>query len=443
VLKDGTPLMELPEFAHHPHAWVKLWKHHGAKDEADQINELAKARKESFLKYYGGTISSEWMLPKCLEILNHAPDVFERADLIVDAGDWIVHALTGSWSRNSCAAGYKGFWSEELGFPSTDFLKALDPKLESLHEKWLKNIVPPGQKAGVVSDTFAKISGLKAGTPVSAATIDAHSGVAGMGVFQTGSMSIIMGTSSCHMALSSELKIFEGFGGVVKDGILPGFYGYESGQAAVGDLFAWFNRDLLGRSSFEEIGARAKLLKPGQAGVVALDWQNGNRSVLMNPHLSGMFLGLTLQTKPEQIYRACVEATAMGTRRIIESYTENGIPIREIVVCGGLTKESWLLQIYSDVCKLPLKVAASNQAVALGAAIFGALSAEGGITHARLENRIVRMTRPAIKTFHPEPKSQAIYEKLYSVYLDAHDYFGIKRPDLMKSLRECQAEGLL
>jgi L-ribulokinase len=437
VLKDGTPLMMFPELAQEPHAWVKLWKHHGAKLEADRINELGRDRKEGFLKYYGGSISSEWMLPKCLEILRHAPSAYARAELIVDAGDWIVQQLTGTWTRNSCAAGYKGFWSEELGFPSKEFLTALDPGLSELSNKWLKNIIAPGELAGKVSDAFAKKSGLITGTPVSAATIDAHSGVAGMGVFHEGSISIIMGTSSCHMVLSSELKIFEGYGGVVKDGILPGFYGYESGQAAVGDLLAWYNKDLVGRS-FEEMDQLASRLLPGEAGVVALDWQNGNRSVLMNPHLSGMFMGLTLQTRPEQIYRACVEATAMGTRKIIESYTKNAIPIHEIVVCGGLVKQDWILQIYSDVCGLPLKVASSSQAVALGAAIFGALAAEGGVARDHLENRIVRMTKPSTRTYKPETESKAIYDKLYSVYRSVHDYFGIQKPDLMKSLREIQ-----
>ncbi len=377
------------------------------------------------------------MLPKCLEILRQAPSAYERAELIVDAGDWIVQQLTGTWTRNSCAAGYKGFWSEELGFPSQDFLRALDPGLSGLSDKWLKNIIAPGELAGKISDAFAKKSGLIAGTPVSAATIDAHSGVAGMGVFHEGSISIIMGTSSCHMVLSSELKIFEGYGGVVKDGILPGFYGYESGQAAVGDLLAWYNKDLVSRS-FEEMDRLASALKPGEAGIVALDWQNGNRSVLMNPHLSGMFMGLTLQTRPEQIYRACVEATAMGTRKIIESYTKNGIPIHEIVVCGGLVKQDWILQIYSDVCGLPLKVASSSQAVALGAAIFGALAAEGGVARDHLENRIVRMTKPSARTFQPEARAHATYEQLFSIYKNVHDYFGIQKPDLMKSLREIQ-----
>jgi len=440
VKKDGTPLEQLPELASNPHAWVKLWKHHAAQPEADRINELASERGEAFLKYYSGIISSEWMLPKCWEIARKAPAVYEAADLIVDAGDWVVQQITGQWTRNACAAGYKGFWNEELGFPSTAFLSALDPVLENLPSKWLKNIVAPGKLAGRVTKSFAEASGLIEGTPVSAATIDAHSGVAGMGVYSEGPMSIIMGTSSCHMVLSRELKFFPGFAGVVKDGILPRFYGYESGQPAVGDLFGWFAKMMDpygGANVFATLSAKASQLKPGESGLVALDWMNGNRSVLMNGDLSGAILGLTLQTRPEEIYRALIEGSAFGTRMIVEAHQNGGVPVRELVVCGGLVQDPLILQIYADVTGLPVKVAKSKQAVALGSAIFGALAAgsrEGGYDIA--EDAIVHMTQPASKTYEPQEQARGIYQQLYAVYREIHDQFGRHRPDWMKALKE-------
>jgi L-ribulokinase len=454
ITKDGTPLMFKDEFRANPHAWVKLWKHHAAQIEADKVNELARDRGEGFLKYYSGTISSEWMLPKCWEIASRAPEIYEAADLFIDAGDWFVQQMTGQFTRNSCAAGYKGLWNAELGFPSKDFLGALDPAIRDLDDKWLKNIVAPGSWAGGVSKKFAALAGLIEGTPVSAATIDAHSGVAGMGVYREGAMSIIMGTSSCHMALSRELKHFQGYAGVVKDGIIPGFYGYESGQAAVGDIFGWYARDFLTPGAraltsiendpFGELSRKAAALAPGASGLVALDWMNGNRSVLMNSHLSGMLLGLTLTTRPEEVYRALVEATAFGTRVIIEAHQKAGIPITELVVCGGLTQDPFIMQTYADVTGLPVKVAASNQAVALGAAIFGAMAAgkdEGGFAH--LEDAIVRMTAPARRSFIPDLDTQGAYEALYSVYLNALDHFGRQQPGIMKSLKELKAKALM
>ncbi len=447
VLEDGTPLMMLERFRGNPHAWVKLWKHHAAQPEADRVNELAHKRGEKFLRYYSGIISSEWMLPKCWEIARRAPDVFEATRYFIDAGDWYVQQMTGAFTRNSCAAGYKGLWNAELGFPSQEFLRELDPAIENLADKWIKNIVAPGKKAGVVSADFANKSGLKAGTPVSAATIDAHSGVPGVGVSGEGPMSIIMGTSSCHMVLSKQLKLFDGYAGVVKDGIIPGFYGYESGQSAVGDIFGWFAKDFLKPEGdpFTALSKKAAAFKPGTGGLIALDWMNGNRSVLMNANLTGVVMGLTLQTRPEEVYRALIEGTAFGTRRIIESYRSGGVPVSELVVCGGLVKDPFIMQVYSDVTGLPVKVAASNQAVALGAAMFGALAAgpaEGGF--ATIEDAIKGMTRPHVRTYQPAAEASRVYDAMYEVYLKAHDFFGVTQPGLMKRLKEinCQAQGV-
>ncbi len=440
IRRDGTPLMMLPRFRKNPHAWVKLWKHHAAQPEADRVNEVGRTRREPLLKYYSGLISSEWMVPKCMEIARKAPDVYRAADLIIDAGDWLVFQLTGEFTRNACAAGYKGLWNSKLGFPSKSFLGALDPRIRNLADKWLKNIVAPGRRAGVVSREFARKSGLKAGTPVSAATIDAHSGVPGMGVSGEGPLSIIMGTSSCHMVLSRKLRLFNGYAGVTKDGIIPGFYGYESGQNAVGDVFAWFTRDFLG-VPFDRLSKKARRLKPGQSGLVALDWLNGARSVLMNANLSGMVLGLTLASKPEEVYRALIEGTAFGTKIIVESYRENDIPVRDLAVCGGLVKDPLILQIYADVTGLPVRVAASNQAVALGAAIFGAVAAgkeAGGFE--TVSEAIAKMTRPPIATYKPDRKAAAIYRKLFETYRKCHDIFGREQAALMVGLKRLKRE---
>lgn len=430
ILKDGTPLMELGRFRQNPHAWVKLWKHHAAQPEAEMVNVIARERDEPFMKYYSGLVSSEWMLPKCWEIANHAPEVYAATDLFIDAGDWLVHQLTGQFTRNSCAAGYKGLWNAELGFPSKEFLTTLDPKIADLTDKWLQNIVPPGEKAGEVTAAFAARSGLIAGTPVSAATIDAHSGVAGMGVYREGPVSLIMGTSTCHMMLSRKLHLFDGYAGVVKDGIIPGFYGYESGQAAVGDIFGWFSKNFM-KVDFFDLAAKAAKLLPGESGLVALDWLNGNRSLLMNANLTGVILGLTLESKPEEVYRAFIEATAFGTRMIVDAHVTNGIPATELVVCGGLVKDPMIMQIYADVTGLPVKIAASSQAVALGAAIFGALVAE----KQDLEAVIVKMTKPHVKVYEPNHQAKAVYDRLFDVYKHAHDHFGRQHAEVMKNLK--------
>ncbi len=445
IHRDGTPLMFDPRLEGNPHAWVKLWKHHAAQKQADRINALAATRKEPFLQYYSGLISSEWMLPKCWEIFEQASDVYHAADLIVDAGDWIVYHMTGMMCRNACAAGYKGLWNAELGFPSQEFLFALDPGLRDLQNKWVRNIVPPGLRAGTVTRTFAEKSGLRAGTPVSAATIDAHSGVPGMGVCDEGPLSIIMGTSSCHMVLSRELKLFKGYAGVVKDGIIPGYYGYESGQSAVGDVFAWFARDFLGvraRNPFSALSKKAALLRPGEGGIVALDWLNGNRSVLMDAGLSGMIAGLTLATRPEHVYRALVEATAFGTKIIVDSYRDNGVPVTELVVCGGLAKDAFVLQVYADVVGLPVRVAVSRQAVALGSAILGAVAAGfagGGYDH--MPEAVKKMTRKPRRRFDPNPATAAAYVELFEIYKQCHDYFGEEHPELMRRLKKTTTNG--
>lgn len=437
VKRDGTPLCMDPRFANEPHAYVKLWKHHGAQDQADRANRLARSRNEPFLSYYGGGISSEWMIPKCLQVLEESPVIFGETDYFVEAGDWIVERMTGRFTRNSTAAGYKGAWSAEHGFPSETFLSELHPEFPKVLAKWTLEVEAPGTRAGSVTASFAAETGLSTGTAVSIATIDAHSGVAGMGVYGEGALAIILGTSSCHMALSREFKPAPGVAGIVKDGILPGFYGYESGQAAVGDAFGWFARKFTGLG-FEALSKEARALAPGESGLLALDGWNGNRTPYMDSRVSGALIGLTLSTTPAEKYRALIESTAFGTRRIAELHRNAGIPIDRLVVCGGLVQDPLILRIYADVTGLPVHVASSNQAVALGAAIFGARAASGE----DLESLITRMTKAPRSTVKPDPAATPVYDQLYSAYRELEKSLWSSSREWMHSLRALRETAL-
>ncbi len=450
VTADGTPLCNLPQWRDQPHAWVKLWKHHAAQPEADQINAIAREQGfEDLLARYGGKVNSEWFLPKAWQILDEAPQVYEAADRIIEAGDWIVWQMIGVETRNACAAGYKGMWSKKDGFPPPAFLRALDPGLEHLvDEKMSHDILPLGARAGGLTAAAAAWMGLRPGTAVAVAVIDAHAAVPAATVSGPERMVIIMGTSNCHMVVSDEEIILPGISGVVADGILPGLYGYEAGQACVGDHFAWFvenatpasyqrEAEARGMSVYDLLEEKAAQLRPGESGLLALDWWNGNRSVLVDADLTGMMVGLTLSTRAEEIFRALIEATAFGTRMIIETFIENGIPVREIVATGGLPDQNRLLmQIYADVTGLPLHVAASGQTSALGAAMHGAVAAgaaAGG--YDSLTEAAARMAGLRDERYLPISENQAIYQKLYEEYRILHDYFGRGDNDVMKRLK--------
>ncbi|HDL18579.1 MAG TPA: ribulokinase [Bacteroidetes bacterium] len=446
----GTPLCELDEFKSNPHAWVKLWKHHAAQPEADEINELAEKRGEDFLKRYGGKISSEWLIPKALQILHEAPEIYDAADRIIEAGDWLVWQLTGSEKRSACQAGYKALWDKEKGYPSGDFFKALDPRFEHIvADKLSEDIYPIGSPAGKLTAEMAGEMELPAGIPVGIAIIDAHAAVLGSSVAEEGKMVLVLGTSNCHMVLSRNKVLAEGIAGIVEDGILPGFVGYESGQSAVGDIFNWFIRNYvpdeyykaaeqLGVDIYKYLELKAMELKPGESGLLALDWWNGNRSVLMDGQLSGCLMGLTLSTKPEEIYRALIEATAFGTRKIIDNHHERGVAVNELYACGGLAeKNPLLLQIYADVTGRDIHLAASQQAAALGAAIIGAIAA--GKENGGYDDFIAaakKMARLKKEVYCSNKKSAAIYAQLYAEYLKLHDYFGRSVNDVMKKLRK-------
>lgn len=450
VDKNGTPLCFDEAFKSVPHAYVKLWKHHAAQDEANRLNEIARNRNESFLDLYGGKISSEWLIPKIWQILNEAPEVYEKADRFMEAADWIVLQLTGEEKRNSCTAGYKAIWHKKMGYPSKEFFKALDPRLENLvEEKLSKDIYPIGAKAGEITEKAAELTGLKPGTAVAVANVDAHVAVPAVGITDAGKMLMIMGTSTCHMLLGTEEKRVPGMCGVVEDGILPGYLGYEAGQSCVGDHFHWFVENCVpadymkeaqerGISIHKVLREKASRLKPGESGLVALDWWNGNRSVLVDVDLTGLIIGCTLQTKPEEIYRALIEATAYGTRMIIDTFEESGVPITELYAAGGIAeKDEMMMQIYSDVTNREIRISASAQTPALGSAMFGAVAAgsqRGG--YDTITDAAKVMAKVKDRVYRPIPENVAIYEKLYQEYKLLHDYFGRGGNDVMKRLKE-------
>jgi L-ribulokinase len=426
TLADGTPLCLTDKFKHDPLAWPKLWKHHGAKAEADRINILASERSEPWLKRYGGAISLEWFFPKVLETLNHSPKAYAAAEVWLEAGDWFVWQLVdgpfprcspNNLTRSTCQAGYKGMWNAQTGYPSQDFFGALHPSLSTIHEKLLGTHRSPGRQSGGLSDAASKLFGLNPGTPVSAAIIDAHAGVPGAGVASPSTMVLVMGTSACHMMNSRIEQLAPGIAGVVEDGILPGYFGYETGQASVGDAFAWpvekFNL------SHETLTQQAAALSPGSGGVLAIDWLNGCRTPLMDPRLSGAFLGITLQTTPAQMYRALMEGTAFGLRWIVDTLKDAGVPVRRFVASGGMpAKSPLLMQIYADVLNEKIAIAESDQSVALGAAILGCLAAgESATGYANISQAIHAMARQREDlVYRPDLVARKRYAKIYELY---------------------------
>ncbi len=453
VAADGTPLCTLDAWRDRPHAWVKLWKHHAAQPEADRINALARERGEGWLDRYGGKISSEWFFPKALQILDEAPEVYAAADRLIEAADWIVWQLAGRETRNACTAGYKAIWSKRDGFPGRDFFAALHPDFADVVDaKLSRDILPLGAKAGELTPAMADRLGLAPGTAVAVGNVDAHVAVPACAVTGTGHMVMIMGTSICHMVCGTEEKHVPGQCGVVEDGILPGLHGFEAGQSAVGDIFAWFVRTAAGVALEAEAEERAMTVhelltekaaacRPGQTGLLALDWWNGNRSVLVDADLSGLVVGLHLGTRPEEIYRALIEATAFGTYTIIRAFEERGVGVEAITCCGGLPERNPLLmQIYADVSGRTLRVAKSAQTCALGSAMHGAVAAgaaRGGF--ATIQDAADAMAGVRDEAFTPDPDAHAVYQDLYAEYARLHDLFGRGAEDVMKRLKALKA----
>ena len=450
VKADGTPLCFIERYQSEPHAYVKLWKHHAAQDKANQLNEIATQMDEAWLGRYGGKISSEWLFPKLWQILDENEVIYREMDYFIEAADWIVWQLTGQQTRNSCTAGYKAIWHKQDGYPSKEFFKTLDPRLENVAEDKLNcSVTPIGVKAGEICETAAALTGLKVGTAVAIANVDAHVCVPAVKIDGARKMLAIMGTSTCHMLLGDEEHEVPGMCGVVEDGILPGYYGYEAGQSCVGDHFAWFVNNCVSKEYYDAAAAegkdihvylteKANKLAVGESGLIALDWWNGNRSVLVDVDLTGVMVGMTLLTKPEEMYRALIEATAYGTRKIIETFEQNGVPVDEFYAAGGIAeKNSMMMQIYADVIKKPIKISGSLQGPALGSAIFGSVAAgaiNGGYDSVFEASQVMGKLKDVV--YQPIAENSAVYDKLYQEYSILHDYFGHGTNDVLKRLKE-------
>lgn len=449
VLEDGTPLCFLEEYKHNPHAYVKLWKHHAAQGQANRLNAIAEETEQEWLQNYGGKISSEWAIPKLMQLVEEAPDIYDKMERFIEASDWIVWVLTGTESHNSCTAGYKAIYDKSAGYPDNEFFKLLNPKLDGVvGTKLSTDITPLGTKVGGISKKIAELTGLKEGTAVCAGNVDAHVCVPAVSIHKTGAMLAIIGTSTCHILLGDEKKVVPGMCGVAEDGVYPGYFGYEAGQSCVGDHFAWFVENCVPRSYQDEaekeavnihtlLQKKAEVLKPGESGLLALDWWNGNRSVLVDVHLTGVMLGMTLQTKPEEMYRALIEATAYGTREIVENFRRNGVPVNEFYASGGISqKNSMMMQIYADVLNMPIKIAGSLQGPALGSAIFASLAAgseQGGYDSVFEAAKCMGKIKDTV--YLPIQENVEIYDELFQEYKELHDYFGRGGNNVMKRLK--------
>lgn len=441
---DGTPLCEEPGLADRPHAWPKLWKHHAAQEQAERITRLAEERGEAWLGRYGGRVSAEHELAKALEVFEADREVHDRADVLVEAADWIVWQLGGELVRSVSTAGYKGL-RQEGHYPPADLLDALAPGFAGWVAKVDQPVRPLGARAGSLTATAAAWTGLPAGIAVAVGNIDAHATVPAARGLEPGRLTLILGTSACHMLNAGVLREVPGMSGVVEGGIVGGLWGYEAGQSGVGDVLAWFTESSVpasyaaaaaaaGESLHEHLTRLAAAQRVGEHGLVALDWLSGNRSVLGDHELSGAIVGLTLATRPEDVYRALVEATAFGTRVIVQSFRDAGLAVDDVVVAGGLVRNPWLLQVYADVLGVPLSVAGTAHAAALGAAIHAVVAAG---EHADVPAAAAAMGTVLDAQHRPDPDRVAAYDVLFAEYLALHDHFGRATP-VMRRLREMQ-----
>jgi L-ribulokinase len=417
------------------HAW--LWKDHTSAAEAVAITEAARAHAPELLAPIGGTYSSEWWWSKIWRCLKVAPDVFDAAASWVELADYVPAVLAGvddstKIVRCVCAAGHKAIYSDAWGgLPPKSFLARLDPKLADLRDRLYDKAWAPGRPAGQLSAEWARAFGLRPGIAIAMGGFDAHYGAVGSGI-KAGTLVKIIGTSTCDCAiapLAGEIADVPGICGIVNGSIMPGYYGIEAGQSAVGDLLKWWVETVCegGEALHVELSAAASTLAPGESGLVALDWNNGNRTVLVDTRLTGLILGQTLHTTRAEIYRALIEATAFGARRIIERLQEYGVPIERVVCCGGIAEKNDLfMQIYADVIGQPMLIAGSPQTPALGAAISAAVTAgaaDGG--HASWDTAQEQMTTLKAKRFEPRADARRVYDELYGIYRELHDAFGL------------------
>jgi L-ribulokinase len=439
VTRDGIPLCTLPQFRERRHAWPKLWKHHAAQPIADRLNEVALERSEPFLERYGGRISSEWYFPKLIEVWSEDHEVYDACAAFIEATDWIIWHLTGREVRQSATAGYKAMWSPAEGLPPTAYFEAAYPGFSEPAEKLGTDFVALGTRAGTLTAERAQRLGLTEDVAVAVGNVDAWVSVPGAGVTSPETFVTVIGTSTCSMIVSPDEVRLPGITGVVRDGILPGLYGYEAGQAAVGDMLAWFVRTLDGdRDTYAQLEEQAAELRPGETGLVALDWFNGNRSILADADLTGVIFGLTLHSSRGEIYRALLEAIAFGNRRIIDNFTEHGLALSEIVAVGGIAERSPLtMQLIADTSGMTVHVPTWREIPARGAALFGAVAA--GIYDDI--DAAIAATRPSeSRTYTPDPAARAVYDRVYAIYRTLYQSLGVTDVALLHDLKKVRAE---
>ena len=449
VLSDGMPICFLPEYENNPHAYVKLWKHHGAQKHANEMTRIATERGEEWLKIYGGKFNSEWPYPKLWELLEEAPDIYDLMDEFIEAADWIIFHLTSRRTHGAGFAGYKNLYDEKRGYPSEDFFAAIDERLRHyIRDKRKSPIVAIGDKAGGLLPDMAEKLGLCAGIAVTGANCDGHAGAPAVNVTQKGQAMSCIGTSSgLHVLGEGDILDVPGICGCVRNGMIPGLVSYEMGQSCVGDLFAWFATHCVpegyqqaarekGVSVQQYLTELAEKLRVGENGLIALDWWNGNRSILADSDLSGLLIGMTLQTRPEEIYRALIEATAFGLRVIVENARKHGLEVNEIVASGGISqKNPLLMQIYADVLNMPLHVASTKQGPALGSAVIAAAAAgkaAGG--YDSIIEASKHMRAPELCVYTPNAENSALYDAIYEDYCQLQAYFGQGGNDIMKRM---------
>lgn len=446
--KHAVPLCQKPQFANNPHAWVKLWKHHGAQDQADRLVAAAKERGETWLSRYGGVLSSELTLPKVLETFEKAREVYDAADYFVNLLDWLTWKLTGHLTFAAGDSGYKRNY-QDGAYPSPEFLESVSPGFGTMFaEKMDAPILPLGAKVGGLTSEAAALMGLPEGIAVASGNIDAHVVVAGANAVNPGQLTAIMGTSNCYVVNSPELHEVPGTFGIVWGGGVDGAWGYEGGQTAVGDIFAWFLDNCVpakyekqaaaaGKTVHEILEERAAQQAIGAHGLIALDWHNGNRSILADSRLSGTILGLTLTTKAEDIYRALLEATCFGARVIIENYEAHGGAVEEIVAAGGLLKNQLYMQMLADITRKPITISLAPQTGALGAAVFAAVAAE---IYPTAKEAAAAMAQVQHHAYTPNPEASAEYDVLFGFYQELHDHFGRGESEIMPRLKAFQAK---
>ena len=448
--ENGTPISRETAFRKEPHAKVKLWKHLAAQNQCARLERAAAERMPGLLDRYGGKVSSQWMVPKVMQIMEEAPEVFEAADLFLEVLDWMNYRLTGTLRRNTCFAGFKSFWNGEQGYPDDRFLAPEDERLAGLFTGKLRGrMAAPWDPVGRLTPEWAGRLGLTTETVVGAGIIDAHSGVLGSGITGEGTMVLIMGTSTCHLLLDREQKPVPGICGSSPNSILPGYHAYEAGQACVGDMLEWFVENQTPAEVLEDARTRcmdlhqllseqAGKLCPGECGLLALDWWNGQRSPLVDDRLTGLMVGVTLRTTPADQYRALMEATAFGTRMILENFEQAGMAVSDLAACGGIARKNpVMMQIYADVLQRPIRVAASDQSPALGAAILAAAAA--GV-HDTVERAVEVMTSSGSTVYLPNPDHGPVYDRLYRAYAELADHFGRGGSGIMMELGALAAE---